>query len=234
MSQQPGLSSRSGVLRKWTNIISVGLVVALVFFVVIASNRGFSTIVFGTEYPVVSVISNSMEHRASMGCSRNVAEGVISSLCPEAEMRPMICGMMVNETGYLDIDTYWLLCGSWYEERDIDKIEFAAFPLSQGFNKGDIMILTAAKDIKIGDLVVFQTLKDTPIIHRVIDIKRTDRGLVYETKGDFNAGQLIEYDVGPLGREVIVDERSVNEAQLIGKAAFRIPWLGLLFSHRVV
>lgn len=180
----------------------------------------------GTDYPVVAVISGSMEHRANAVCSDNIAGGIINRDCTPREATPRICGVGVNETGYVDLDEYWSLCGDWYEARGIGKTAFETFPLSNGFNTGDIMVLRAADDIEIGDVIVFQTLRDTPIIHRVIDIQRTDRGIVYSTKGDYNAGQLIDYENTPLGRVPVIDERQVSEAQVIGEASFRIPWLG--------
>lgn len=189
-------------------------------------------LLLGTEYPVVAVISGSMEHRANLGCSEhvNIAGDIPRSLCPKESRIPMICGVEVNRTGSLGFDEYWSLCGEWYENEGIAKGAFAQFPFARGFNTGDIMVLRAAEDITIGDVIVFEGRTPEPIIHRVIDMTNTDRGMVYSTKGDHNAGQIINYRTVELGegsvRVAIIDERSINEAQVVGKAWFRIPLLG--------
>ena len=189
-------------------------------------------LLLGTDYPVVAVISGSMEHRATLGCSEytNIAGDTPRDRCPRDSLVPMICGVEVNETGRLSFDEYWSLCGSWYEAEGIAKGAFADFPFSRGFDTGDIMILRRAENIQIGDVIVFEGRMPEPIIHRVIDIRRTDRGLVYSTKGDHNAGQIVSYQNVGLGEGTIsvaiIDERSINEAQVVGKAVGRIPWLG--------
>lgn len=189
-------------------------------------------LLLGTEYPVVAVISGSMEHRANLGCSEyeNIAGDTPRHRCPENSLVPMICGVEVNQTGRLSFDEFWSLCGAWYEREGIAKGAFADFPFPRGFNTGDIMVLRRADDIRIGDVIVFEGRTPEPIIHRVVDITKTDRGTVYSTKGDHNAGQIISYQSLALGdgavQVPIIDERSINEAQVVGKAWFRIPWLG--------
>lgn len=189
-------------------------------------------LLLGTEYPVVAVISGSMEHRATLGCTEyeNIAGDRARNRCAPNALVPMICGTQVNETGRLSFDEYWSLCGSWYEDESIAKGAFVNFPFPRGFDTGDIMILRAPENIQIGDVIVFEGRTPEPIIHRVIDIRRTDRGTVYSTKGDHNAGQIISYQQMTLGEGsinvAIIDERSINEAQVVGKAWARIPWLG--------
>ena len=189
-------------------------------------------LLLGTSYPVVAVISGSMEHRANLGCTEygNII-GIPRAGCPPDALVPMICGTQVNRTGRLSFDEYWTTCGAWYEAEGIAKGAFADFPFSRGFNTGDIMVLRRAENIAIGDVIVFEGRgTPEPIIHRVIDIQQTDRGTVYSTKGDHNAGQIVSYQQVTFGEGTvsvpIIDERRINEAQVVGKAWFRIPLLG--------
>jgi signal peptidase len=81
------------------------------------------------------------------------------------------------------------------------------------FYKGDMIIVYGDKNIKVGDIVVFDS-PDTsfsyPIIHRVVEIK--DDGVV--TKGDNNA-------VSDEGRWGVVPF-----SKIYGKAVLKIPLLG--------
>lgn len=187
-------------------------------------------LLLGTELPVVAVISGSMEHRATLSCPQyeNIAGIVPRRTCAQ-ELRPMICGEETNRTGWLDPDEYWQQCGSWYEERGISQEAFAAFPMPNGFNTGDIIVLRRASDVQIGDIIVFSSRRPEPIIHRVVDVQLDD-GIVYSTKGDHNADQIREYDTVVVGgaqiRVPVIDETRVTQAQVIGEAWIRIPWLG--------
>jgi len=80
-----------------------------------------------------------------------------------------------------------------------------------GMNKGDIIFVLGIdkEDIIVGDVVIFEGGSRHPIIHRVI---KTGGGKI-TTKGDHNPGLL--------GGEVDVDGDLV-----IGKALFRVPWVG--------
>lgn len=186
-------------------------------------------LVLGTHYPVVAVISGSMEHRAVSECVRyqQTAHG---ERCVEQSPLPVICGVELNASGHVTPSEYWHLCGSWYAQRGISQQAFDTFPFQNGFNTGDIMVLRSAKNVHLGDVIVFQSLTKEPIIHRVVGIKQTSRGTVYETKGDHNAGQIVEYTnqsvQGVTVRVPIIDETNVNAAQVVGKAWFKIPWLG--------
>lgn len=98
----------------------------------------------------------------------------------------------------------------------MNKSEFQKFSFKKGFNKGDILFIvgTPAKKLKIGDIIVFQTNRKNPIIHRIINIKKQNNTLIFSTMGDNNNGQLSE-------------EREISENQIIGRAVFRLaPYLG--------
>lgn len=100
--------------------------------------------------------------------------------------------------------------GVWYEQNGISQADFKNFKFVNGFNKGDIMILYSAKDATVGDVIVYVTnTRPDPIIHRVINV--TDG--VFQTKGDHNC------DVGEF-------EKAIQEEKVIGKAVWRIPYLG--------
>jgi len=77
-----------------------------------------------------------------------------------------------------------------------------------GINKGDIIFAVNPANFKVGDVIIFNAGTANPIIHRVIQNSQT-----VTTKGDHNSGLL----------EV---EKNVNKEQIVGKAVFRIPYLG--------
>jgi len=97
----------------------------------------------------------------------------------------------------------------WYLKHNITKDYFKSFPMKNGFNKGDIIILTNPGKIKIGDIIVFRGNSNNPIIHRVVSLK------LLQTKGDNNPEQY-----------QALGETNINDEQLIGKAVFKVPWLG--------
>jgi signal peptidase I len=103
------------------------------------------------------------------------------------------------------------------------------------------MLLVGKKPeaIKIGQIIVFESKKPYPIIHRVIN-KENMSMWVFQTKGDNNYNQIREYinqtngavanfNVGapiPSGYIPVLDETQVLEKQILGKAVVRVPWLG--------
>lgn len=159
------------------------------------------TLILGTGFPVVAVVSESMEHGLHEGsiCGNNFKE------FPES------------------FDSYWNICGYWYEDNNITKEEFANYPFKNGFNKGDIIILWRAnnKNVDLGDVLVFWGPRPQPIIHRVVKIwEETDsNGVIehhYQTKGDHNEGSFS----GSNG------ELDITEDRFVGQGLFRIPYLG--------
>ena len=138
-------------------------------------------LIFGTHFPIVAVVSNSMEHHQSF-------------------------------------DQWWTTNEDYYLALNLTKDDFETYPFKNGFNRGDIMFLIGKKpgDIKLGDVIVFQSGKPYPIIHRVI--KKDDMSMwVFQTKGDNNKMQI---------RDSELDETRVLEKQVLGKAVFRAPFLG--------
>tara|TARA_Y100000310_G_scaffold324031_1_gene385336 strand:+ start:12270 stop:12902 length:633 start_codon:yes stop_codon:yes gene_type:complete len=162
-------------------------------------------VVLGTGFPIVAVVSESMEH----GPHNNV-----------------LCGQSFPEM-HDSFDNYWDVCGYWYEDRGISKTDFNKFPLSDGFDKGDVIILWRANtnNLDVGDVLVFKGNKPQPIIHRIVKVVE-DGGTFYQTKGDHNRDSI----GGGLGETKIAEDR------LLGKAVIRVPYLGwmkILFVEAV-
>ena len=139
-------------------------------------------LLLGTSFPVVAVVSCSMEHNInSQGCNFE----------------------------HLKFDDWWSLHKEFYTAMEITKENFSKFDFSNGFNKGDLMVLRKAKNINNGDIIIFFGEDNLPIIHRVVDSNKLT------TKGDNNLG-------------IRSDEFGINDDRLIGKAWFRVPYLGWL------
>ena len=123
-----------------------------------------------------------------------------------------------------DFDNYWENAKSFYVANNIKKEDFLNFPLKNGFNKGDIMVLRGKKpeDIKVGDIIVFWSARKDPIIHRVIK-KWQENGVYYfQTKGD-------NYITNPTSiKNPLLDETSIRQDKVIGNAVFKIPFLGYI------
>lgn len=144
----------------------------------------------GTSYPIVAVVSSSMEH---------------------------------NGLGFED---WWEKNGGWYMERGITQEDFGDYSFTNGFNKGDIMVLKGIepKAIKMGMVVVYEHSRyNNPIIHRVVQIREGQGALMFVTKGDNN------FDA---------DTELVREEQIqrTGKAIFRLPllgWVKILFVELI-
>ena len=138
----------------------------------------------GTNLPIVSVVSDSMYHTGGSD-----AFGVGSSF-----------------------DHWWRGHGYFYEQLHITKDEFKKFTLPNGMSKGDLLLVTKADNIKVGDIVLYS--REVTIVHRVISI--TNNGFV--TKGDNN----------------LVSDPEISRQQVVGKVIVDVPALGyprlLLFA----
>ena len=107
--------------------------------------------------------------------------------------------------------------GPKYEAKNISREVFSEFQFVNGFNKGDIMILYSPKNAVVGDVIVYIVPnRPYPIIHRVISIDEpteVDGKRLFWTKGDHNC------DIGEF-------EKGIPEEHVIGKAVWRVPFLG--------
>lgn len=106
-----------------------------------------------------------------------------------------------------------LVQGKWYEDNGISRDSFRTFDFVNGFNKGDIMILYSPEKAVVGDVIVYIADRPDPIIHRVIKVGEENGRQLYWTKGDHNC------DVGGF-------EQHIPEERVIGKAVWRVPFLG--------
>ncbi len=169
----------------WSWIVNFVLAFILIKFIVYP---GLGALL-GTAYPVVAVVSGSMEHDNSFAKWWSSEAQCTATFCTQEQ---------------------------WYLLKNITEEDFHSFLFSNGFNKGDIMVLRGIKpqNIKIGDVIVFVNGQSSdPIIHRVVAITSTDFGYIFQTKGDHNA------DSGNIDIEI-------QGNAIIGKAVFRIPLLG--------
>lgn len=186
----------------WSWIVNIVLAFVLIKFL-IYPGLGF---VFGTTHPVVAVVSGSMEHKLTYN-ERNQLN---------------MCGNYYEEKKPVNFDVFWEDCGEFYHAYDINKLEFAKFPMKNGFNTGDIIVLFGKKPekLKVGDIIVFKANQPDPIIHRIIK-KWTDESGEYhfQTKGDHNS-ESISY--------IKVYETDITKDRIVGNAVFRIPYLGYI------
>lgn len=148
-------------------------------------------LVLGTQYPIVAIVSGSMEHDGNFNQWWGGDSCCTAIPCLQKSPQSFI-----------------------YSDYEIDEEEFLTYPYRHGFNKGDLMVLTGPKNIKVGDIIVFRTqFQRDPIIHRVVDINDQEGNIYYTTKGDHNCGSNN------------FEETILPEA-VIGKGSLRIRWLG--------
>ncbi len=139
-------------------------------------------LLLGTSFPVVAVVSDSMEHDG------------------------------------LSFQEWWNEREEIYSSFDIRRDDFFDYKFRNGFNAGDLMVLVGVEvdDIRQGDSLVFLGNAPGPIIHRVVKIDREDEEIFIQTMGD-------NKDKNKGSRP---DEFGITEERIIGKAVFRIPYLG--------
>jgi len=191
-------------LLSW--VVNVVLAFVLIKFIVYPG-LGF---MLDTSHPIVAVVSGSMEHKTVPMCMQNDIYGRCVSY---ASGKYEICGKSVDYRRNLNLEDFYSICGSWYNSVNISKDDFSKFPLTNGFNKGDIMILYGRNEVVVGDVIVFQAERPDPIIHRVVSKKDVNGEKVFKTKGDHN-------------QDSYYFEASISQDEIIGKAVFRIPLLG--------
>ena len=172
-------------------------------------------LLLGTSHPVVAVVSGSMEHKTTHPCLRQETYDNGVKVCVEYDKEHYeICGSMFDEKVKVTLDKFWVICGSFYTDYNITQSDFETYSFKNGFNTGDIIVLVGKKPekIEIGDVIVFMSHQKDPIIHRVIN-KAYDDDYHFRTKGDHNKASY-------------VFESNIKQDQIIGKAVFRIPFLG--------
>jgi len=109
-----------------------------------------------------------------------------------------------------DFDSWWASHEYQYKQYNLTKENFSEYKFKNGFNKGDMIVSVSPKDAKVGDVIIFQGTLSYPIIHRIVEAD----GEV-DTKGDNNAASRL-------------DELDIKRDRILGKAVFRIPYVGYL------
>ncbi len=192
------------------SILSWIVALALIFIFVKFIFFPMLSLITGTSLPLAGVESSSMDHH----------------IVVDDYGRITLCGKFYSsqDVKKLSFDDYWDICGDWYENRNISKQEFSKFSLKNGFSKGDIIIVWGRFTPKIGDIIIFKANSDSsaprPIIHRIVNINANG---IIQTKGDHNSEQLTDSNNG-----YNTDETHIAKDQIIGKAVFKIPYLGYL------
>ena len=128
---------------------------------------------------------------------------------------------MEHNSGF---EGWWDKANKWYVDSGIKKEDFSDFPLKNGFDRGDIMVLKGKKpeNIKIGDVIVFWSAKKDPIIHRIVNKWQNNGVYYFQTKGD-------NYKTNPVPiKSAFLDETKVSEEQIVGNAVLRVPLLGYI------
>ncbi|MFT4312727.1 MAG: signal peptidase I [Candidatus Woesearchaeota archaeon] len=190
------------------NIVVALLVIQFLFY------PGLS-LLLQTPVPLVAVVSESMEHRSVGNCLQYFSDGQ----CLRRDSSYAICGVEVERRQQFDLGEYWQFCGEWYEQKDISLQDFSRFYLSNGFNRGDVMLIRskAPENIDVGEIIIFLSGDGIPIIHRVVDVRMENGEYVFQTKGDHNSDSIRS---GPR------QEVSISYDQYLGSAMFRIPLAG--------
>ncbi len=149
----------------WSWLVNIVLAIVIIKFIVYP----LLGLALGTSFPIVAVVSGSMEHDD-------------------------------------EFDAFWNENEDFYQKYNITKEDFLNFKFKNGFNKGDIMILTRAnpEKIKVGHILVFQGNTKDPIIHRVINKWKEDEAYYITTKGDHNN------DLLPIERKIPEDTMYIN------------------------
>lgn len=170
----------------WKDDSFKGWIISIIFIFVVIKFIFFPSLSFvtGTQLPLAIVESCSMYHEGNL---------------------------------FSDYDEWWPAQETKYMPFLINKATFQEFPFVKGFNKGDILFIigTSPEKIERGDVIIFNSgVKSTPIIHRVVNIKKVEGDYVFSTIGDNNPSQ-------------ISFETNIRETQIVGKAVFKLaPYLG--------
>jgi len=110
---------------------------------------------------------------------------------------------------YHNFDMDQIIQNKIYTDFGLTYENTSSWVLKNGFNKGDIIFVLGPKNLKVGDVIIFNGGQSNPIIHRIVNIKNE----IYSTKGDNNFGQLVV-------------EKSIPKNQIVGKAIFKVPFIG--------
>jgi signal peptidase I len=116
------------------------------------------------------------------------------------------CSMHHSEDGFEQIFE-----SSVYEDYGIFLEDTVDWDFQNGFNKGDIIFVVGAKEIEVGDVIIFNSGARYPLIHRAVEV-----GDNYATKGDNHKTNYLQLE----------SEKNISEDQIVGKALFKVPFIG--------
>jgi len=102
---------------------------------------------------------------------------------------------------------WWEEHNNFYNNYNITKKEFKNYSFRDGLNKGDVILLKN-KEVKVGDVIAFNSVEKNYVIHRVVNIEPIG------AKGDNNLGQINDI------------EGIIEKEQIVGVAWFKVPFLG--------
>lgn len=85
--------------------------------------------------------------------------------------------------------------------------------MEPAIHTGSVVVMAPTADYKIGEVITFGVISktETPVTHRIKDIKIVDGKPVYITKGDANNA---------------TDSKEISQSEVDGKVLFSIPFLG--------
>lgn len=98
-----------------------------------------------------------------------------------------------------------------YEQNNIYIEDTKKWDFQNGLNKGDVIFVIGAKNVEVGDVIIFSGGASHPIIHRLLKDEEP-----YATKGDNYISNAKQLDT----------EKEIAQDQVIGKALFKVPYVG--------
>ncbi len=179
-----------------------------------------------TDYPVVAIVSGSMEHKFAPKSDSygrtlvNPDNTITYSLCDDSYITE---NKFIDFDNNVDLNEFWEVCGNYYETNfDLTKDDFGDFPHKKGLNIGDVMILYGKKpeNVQVGDILVFKPQNDQffrnygPVIHRVVDKWEENSTIYFQTKGDHNSESFNNF------------ENKISENDIFGVGVIKIPYIG--------
>ena len=162
-------------------------------------------LLLGTNFPIVAIVSGSMEHKVVNG---------------------QICNDRIIATGTesLNHDDWWDYCGDYYVDNfNLSKDEFENFEYKNGLNIGDVLVLRgkSPKDVEVGEVLIFIPqdrnfyLTKGPVIHRVVKKWEDENGKFhFQTKGDHNSQSFQNF------------ENDIIEDDVLAVSAVRVQYIG--------
>lgn len=123
-----------------------------------------------------------------------------------------------------DFDSWWDQKEDSYLERGVSKSDFTTFPIPDGVNKGDILIVGPPKNLKIGDVVLYLDGFPYATTPRLIE---QNEDYTYLGLHDNNPAPLIQQGH---------DETKIQVQNITDKVYFRIwspLWYAILYGIQI-